>query len=172
MSTGCVVSRHLKDYTFFAKRSGECTRWPFTLFPTSRWHQNKSPVLVGDLCTKTQPLFWCKWEIGNNLNGHPVQVSWKIKLTCYHPCRDSWRWSCTGNWCLSQRSSACYPSSQSGIFSSSFFIVVEKHATISVAIWHNLIPSFPWIAPGWRAGEGCNPMRGRDQILQCSSAEP
>ena len=26
----------------------------------------------------------------------------------------------------------------------------------SVARWQNLIPSFPWIAPGWRAW-GCNP---------------
>ena len=23
-------------------------------------------------CTKTQPLFWCQQEVGNNLNGHPV----------------------------------------------------------------------------------------------------
>ena len=33
-----------------------------------------------------------------------------------------------------------------------------------VARWQNLIPSFPWIAPGWRAG-GRNPRKGRDQIL-------
>ena len=35
----------------------------------------------------------------------------------------------------------------------------------SVARWQNLIPSFPWIAPGWRAW-------GRNQILQRSVAEP
>ena len=35
----------------------------------------------------------------------------------------------------------------------------------------NLIPSFPWIAPGWRAW-GRNPRKGRDQILQRSVAEP
>ena len=29
----------------------------------------------------------------------------------------------------------------------------------SVARWQNLIPSFPWTAPGWRADK-------RDQILQ------
>ena len=40
-----------------------------------------------------------------------------------------------------------------------------------VARWQNLIPSFPWIAPGWRAW-GRNPKKGRDQILQRSVAEP
>ena len=25
-----------------------------------------------------------------------------------------------------------------------------------VAIWQNLIPSFPWIAPGWKEGAGRN----------------
>ena len=40
-----------------------------------------------------------------------------------------------------------------------------------VARWQNLIPSFPWIAPGWRAW-GRNPRKGRDQILQHSVAEP
>ena len=42
---------------------------------------------------------------------------------------------------------------------------------VSVARWQNLIPSFPWIAPGWRAWGG-NPRKGRDQILQRSVAEP
>ena len=36
----------------------------------------------------------------------------------------------------------------------------------TVARWQNLIPSFPWIAPGWRA------WGRRDQILQRSAAEP
>ena len=40
-----------------------------------------------------------------------------------------------------------------------------------VARWQNLIPSFPWIAPGWTAW-GRNPRKGRDQILQLSVAEP
>ena len=40
-----------------------------------------------------------------------------------------------------------------------------------VARWQNLIPSFPWIAPGWRAW-GRNPRKGRDHILQHSVAEP
>ena len=40
-----------------------------------------------------------------------------------------------------------------------------------VARWQNLIPSFPWIASGWRAW-GRNPRKGRDQILQRSLAEP
>ena len=39
-----------------------------------------------------------------------------------------------------------------------------------VARWQNLIPSFPWIAPGWRAW-GRNPRKGRDQILQRSVAK-
>ena len=42
----------------------------------------------------------------------------------------------------------------------------------SVARAQNLIPSFPWIAPGWRAWWGHNPREGRDQILQRSIAEP
>ena len=37
----------------------------------------------------------------------------------------------------------------------------------SVARWQNLIPSFPWIAPGWRAW-GRNPRKGRIQF--CSAA--
>ena len=40
-----------------------------------------------------------------------------------------------------------------------------------VARWQNLIPSFPWIAPGMR-GWGRNPRKVRDQILQRSVAEP
>ena len=40
-----------------------------------------------------------------------------------------------------------------------------------VARWQNLIPSFPWIAPGRRAW-GRNPRKERDQILQRSVAEP
>ena len=47
----------------------------------------------------------------------------------------------------------------------------HRRACTMVAIWQNLIPSFPWIATGWRAW-GRNPRRGRDQILQCSVAEP
>ena len=42
---------------------------------------------------------------------------------------------------------------------------------LSVARWQNVISSFPWIAPGWRAWER-NPRKGRDQILQHSVAEP
>ena len=40
-----------------------------------------------------------------------------------------------------------------------------------VARGQNLIPSFLWIAPGWRAWRR-NPRKGRDQILQRSVAEP
>ena len=47
----------------------------------------------------------------------------------------------------------------------------EELLMIRVARWQNLIPSFPWIAPGWRAW-GRNPRKGRDQILQRSVAEP
>ena len=42
---------------------------------------------------------------------------------------------------------------------------------VKVARWQNLIPSFPWIVPGWRAW-GRHPRKGRDQILQRSVAEP
>ena len=47
----------------------------------------------------------------------------------------------------------------------------ESEKAASVASWQNLIPSFPWIAPGWRVW-GRNPRKGRDQILQRSVAEP
>ena len=47
----------------------------------------------------------------------------------------------------------------------------SKLSQVSVARWQNLIPSFPWIAPGRRAW-GRNPMKGRDQILERSVAEP
>ena len=41
----------------------------------------------------------------------------------------------------------------------------------SVARWQHLIPSFPWIAPGWRCC-GRNPRKERDQILQRSRSLP
>ena len=47
----------------------------------------------------------------------------------------------------------------------------DEHVVPSVARLQNLIPSFPWIAPGWREW-GRNPRKGRDQILQRSIAEP
>ena len=46
-------------------------------------------------------------------------------------------------------------------------MVVAAHpvrVAAKVARWQNVIPSFPWIAPGWRAW-GRNPKKGRDQIL-------
>ena len=36
---------------------------------------------------------------------------------------------------------------------------------VSVARWQNLIPSFPWIAPGWRAGAA---IEGKEWIKFCS----
>ena len=33
-----------------------------------------------------------------------------------------------------------------------------------------MIPFFPWIVPGWRAW-GCNPRKGRDQILPSGNLE-
>ena len=47
----------------------------------------------------------------------------------------------------------------------------RTHPGGEVARWQNLIPSFPWFAPGWRAW-GRNPRKGRNQILQLSVAEP
>ena len=38
---------------------------------------------------------------------------------------------------------------------------------ISVARWQNLIPSFPWIAPGWRAWGA---IQGKEGIKFCSAA--
>ena len=49
-------------------------------------------------------------------------------------------------------------------------VQVDVAPDVKVARWQNLIPSFPWIAPGWRAW-GRNPRKGRDQILQRSVAE-
>ena len=37
-----------------------------------------------------------------------------------------------------------------------------------VARWQNLIPSFPWIALGWRAW-GHNPRKGRDKIVHLAT---
>ena len=53
------------------------TGWPFRLCQTSRWRQNKSYVLVWGPCTKTQPLFWCQWEVWTNVMCHPVSISQK-----------------------------------------------------------------------------------------------
>ena len=39
---------------------------------------------------------------------------------------------------------------------------------IKVARWQNLIPSFPWIAPGWRAWGGA--IQGKEGIKFCSVA--
>ena len=40
----------------------------------------------------------------------------------------------------------------------------------NVARWQNLIPSFPWIAPGWRA-RGCGgAIQGKEGITFCSVA--
>ena len=43
-------------------------------------------------------------------------------------------------------------------------VLLDELLEVQVARWQNLIPSFPWIAPGWRAW-GRNPRKGRDQIL-------
>ena len=49
----------------------------------------------------------------------------------------------------------------------------RKRRQRKVARWQNLIPSFLWIAPGWRAWAwGHNPRKGSDQLLQRSVAEP
>ena len=55
-----------------------------------------------------------------------------------------------------------------------FLPAPRKCIAAKVARWQNLIPSFPWIVPGWRAGTrgGGNPRKGRDQIFQRSIAEP
>ena len=42
-----------------------------------------------------------------------------------------------------------------------------KEIITSVARWQNLIPSFPWIAPGWRAGGA---IQGKEGIKFCSAA--
>ena len=63
-----------------------------------------------------------------------------------------------------------------GAHSNLCVLQLHRHGTkeqkeSSVARWQNLIPSFPWIGPGWIAWE-CNPRKGRDLILQRSVAEP
>ena len=47
---------------------------------------------------------------------------------------------------------------------------ISRPPSIKVARWQYLIPSFPWIAPGWRVW-GRNPSKRRDHILQRSVAE-
>ena len=63
---------HVLYVFFFLSRGTYCTGWPFSFFKTSRWHQNKSSVLVWGPCTKTQPLFWCQREVLTNVMCHPV----------------------------------------------------------------------------------------------------
>ena len=60
------------------------TGWPFTLSPTSHWYQHKSSVLVWGACTKPQPLLWWQWEVGNSVNGHPVDPRHflHVKIRC------------------------------------------------------------------------------------------
>ena len=48
------------------------TGWPFTLFPTTRWHQNKGCVSVPGPRTKTELLFWYQREVWTNLMCHLV----------------------------------------------------------------------------------------------------
>ena len=43
----------------------------------------------------------------------------------------------------------------------------EMKCTTMVARWQNLIPSFPWIAPGWRAWGA---IQGKEGIKFCSVA--
>ena len=47
--------------------------------------------------------------------------------------------------------------------------LLELDLDTSVSRWQNFIPSFPWIAPGWRGG---GTIQGKDQILQCRVAGP
>ena len=42
------------------------------LLPTSCWHENKGCVLVSGPWPKTQLLFCCQREVGNNVMCHPV----------------------------------------------------------------------------------------------------
>ena len=43
-----------------------------------------------------------------------------------------------------------------------FFMILSK-----VVRWQNLVTSYPWIAPGWRAGGA---IRGKEGIKSCSVA--
>ena len=63
------------------------------------------------------------------------------------------------------------PAAEAAISPSKHSSYLRPYSVSKVARWQNLIPSFPWIAPGWRVLGG-NPRKGRDQILQRSVAEP
>ena len=57
---------------FLEKLPMQCTGWPFHLFKTSRWLQNKSSALAWPGQAKAKLLFWSQREVLNNWNGHPV----------------------------------------------------------------------------------------------------
>ena len=77
------------------------TGWPLRYFPTSRWQQNKGCVLVHGPHTKTGLLFWRQREVGNYLNGHPVELEVFNAILCFflvgplppEVLRDSWEYS-------------------------------------------------------------------------------
>ena len=57
------------------RRMKQTLEWPFRLGQTSRWHQNKKVVVL-------QPLFRRQPNLGNKLNGHPVQHYVSFCATC------------------------------------------------------------------------------------------
>ena len=74
-------------------------------------------------------------------------------------------------WCTPTEARSLRMSSTARVLFPSGISAVSGMDLSKVARFQNLIPSFPWIAPGWRAW-GRNPRKGRDRILQRSVAEP
>ena len=61
------------------------TGWPFRLFQTSRWHQNKGCILVHGSHTKTELLFWCQREVWINVMRHPVLSRYSAVIRWFRP---------------------------------------------------------------------------------------
>ena len=57
--------------------------WLFRLCQTSRWHVNKSCVLVHGRHTKTELLFWCQQVWHNDHPVHPSNPNY-IRATIFH----------------------------------------------------------------------------------------
>ena len=72
--TRCVQTHWFCDSTTIDLGS---TGWHISLIQISRWHQNKSSVLVHGLLNKMEVLFWCQQEVWINEMCHPVRTTMK-----------------------------------------------------------------------------------------------
>ena len=74
-STGWSIAEHFMLTS--NKRFSHSTGRPFTLLPTSHWHQKRLFLVYGPH-TNSELLFWYQWEVGNNVNNHSVSISYTL----------------------------------------------------------------------------------------------